>query len=509
MAIRAEKDLEVVFNAVQENDKLSLEQMVRSRGLDLNQLNKQGHSPLSLAVKRVFHEIVKSLLELGAHPNFPPGDRLPLLLALKAEHLGIFLSLLQFKANPNGPTEDGSLLGLAAKKRLTSYAKHLLVAGADPNRAIYSKYSFGPTTYTPLHAAIWADNDGLVEELIKFKADVNRPDSLGRPPLLAAIGGYKQNIAMHLISSGANMEGVAPGHYLSNTAQRWNAIDEAFKYNCSLEFFVFLVGRLPNFKEPSVLGNFLCDAAQNTSPRITKFLLDSGADPNFDSGKPKGTPLNCAANSDDIESAKLLVEAGADVNDAGDILRHKLGPVDKAINAFRVRVAVYLIECGAKIDPNTFYLHHAAAYGMLELARALLYVGVNPNTPDDRGRTPLTHAMKYGRKLVIQELLEAGADPRPGYLGFDLKTPRKLSAEKRAMLGRYSTIPPLSTLCIRAVKRANLPVPDWVPSFLLLFPIESQKAIDARQKAFAVQQKRGTKRVRKRAPAQRSSNKRR
>lgn len=54
-------------------------------------------------------------------------------------------------------------------------------------------------------------------------------------------------------------------------------------------------------------------------------------------------------------------------------------------------------------------LRHAATSGQLEVVDQLLREGLDPNSADERGRTPLMHAAFAGHFDVARRLLEAGA----------------------------------------------------------------------------------------------------
>jgi len=59
------------------------------------------------------------------------------------------------------------------------------------------------------------------------------------------------------------------------------------------------------------------------------------------------------------------------------------------------------------------------------VARRLLKQGVDPNTTDVIGRTPLHYAANYGNPTTVRILLDAGANPH--IRDFKGRTPRELA----------------------------------------------------------------------------------
>jgi ankyrin repeat protein len=193
-------------------------------------------------------------------------------------------------------------------------------------------------------------------------------------------------------------------------------------------------------------------AAAQQHPEVVRLLLEHGADvharstawrqfvmtccPSYN-GDPEGetwieyggfTPLLFAAREGDIDSAKLLLAAGANINETAPVGTSALVV---AAHSGRGAFAAFLLEKGA--DPNAAdagytALHAAVLRSDLELVKALLEHGANPNarlmkgTPERRshgdfafdkklvGETPFLLALEYGELGIARVLAASGAD---------------------------------------------------------------------------------------------------
>ena len=94
------------------------------------------------------------------------------------------------------------------------------------------------------------------------------------------------------------------------------------------------------------------------------------------------------------------------------------GEVPKEVgrDAQRAEVTRYLIESGADVNHRSRRrrdtgLHHAARYGLVETARVLLDLGVDPDVKAKDGATALLRAARLGYRDVYELLLERGAAP--------------------------------------------------------------------------------------------------
>ena len=147
---------------------------------------------------------------------------------------------------------------------------------------------------------------------------------------------------------------------------------------------------------------------------------------------PYSTPLSEAVMAQNVDEARKLLDAGAEPND-NDSLYH-------AMEAESPELMVLLLERGARLetegnalarlldfekpgwlkaalgfvaDPKALppVLGHALRRGRsAEIFQILLDFGIDPNAPDQMGKTPYQSATRLGRTDVTALLENAGAD---------------------------------------------------------------------------------------------------
>jgi ankyrin repeat protein len=143
------------------------------------------------------------------------------------------------------------------------------------------------------------------------------------------------------------------------------------------------------------------------------------------------TPLLFAARQGDIESGRILLAAGAKVDDLAPIGATALVV---AAHSGQGAFAAMLLEKGADANASGAgytALHAAVLRGDLDLVKALLARGANPNaaivkgTPSRyyskdwalnasalTGATPLWQAARYGDVPIMKALVAGGANPK-------------------------------------------------------------------------------------------------
>lgn len=154
------------------------------------------------------------------------------------------------------------------------------------------------------------------------------------------------------------------------------------------------------------LSNVACSSASDLAKLETaRIFLDSGAEPNDKSEYP---PLACAAMHNHMVLLELLLAAGADPNqpegllvNAGShreivfrLLRAGANPLARSSNKWRGEGRTLF---------HTFRLETPADVGWL------VSLGLDINTADRAGVTPLDIAAGYANEAVLESMIHAGA----------------------------------------------------------------------------------------------------
>ena len=187
----------------------------------VNVTNEFGSAPLAEAVKLADARMVKTLLDAGAEPEAPnPDGETALMLAINTGELPILEMLIKAGANVNTIEkfhhQTPLMWAAAAPQNAGEMVKLLLAKGADVKpRALYSDWDSQITSepraqYRPtggLTALLYAARDGCfdcVDELISAGADPNIPTPEAVTPLMIALDNDHNDVAKLLLDRGAN-----------------------------------------------------------------------------------------------------------------------------------------------------------------------------------------------------------------------------------------------------------------------------------------------------------------
>jgi uncharacterized protein len=125
--------------------------------------------------------------------------------------------------------------------------------------------------------------------------------------------------------------------------------------------------------------------------RLTKFLLEQGADPNQSDPETGETPLHSALSKTDRLVYDLVLQV---------LLSYGANP--NVATKYGVETGAFMRDCRTKAEAP---LHRAAAFGGEETIQTLLNAGAQIDAKDGNGETPLSWASWYGRPTPILRLL--------------------------------------------------------------------------------------------------------
>ncbi|KAL2830861.1 ankyrin repeat-containing domain protein [Aspergillus cavernicola] len=215
------------------------------------------------------------------------------------------------------------------------------------------------------------NNASAISEAAKRGVGSDIPDAgwgWGRTPLSIAAERGRVGVMKLLLAHGADTASLDHEGRTSLDWAVWRGSDKAA---------YLLLRRGSQWRDGyrPLLGN----AAIGGLSRVTQFLLDNQVDPDF-ADEYGRTPLMIAAKNDHFRIVAMLLQTErVDINAR---IRSGWTPLSKAAA-------------------------HADDEGILSI---LLDAGADVDTKDDRGRTPLFHAV-YNRLYIYKFLLLRGADP--------------------------------------------------------------------------------------------------
>jgi len=364
---------------------------------------------------RFFRVAASLLVALSAARIAPAGQAGPLVEAIQARNQQAVHLLIEKHANVNAREADGTApLHRAARVDDLGLVQLLLRSGADVN--VSNRYGV-----TPLMLAATNGSQPVVEALLKAGADANAALPEGETVLMTAARTGNPAVLQALIARGASVN--APENWLGETALMWAAAEN-------------------HADAVRVLAEHGADLNVQSSP--TKYARPVGGQTLL----PRGgfTALMYAARQNSIEAARVLIAAGADL-DRGEA-DGETALILSIINAHH-DLAAMLIESGADpsraditgmgplyaaVDINTLQFMHgrppskpSGKLTAVDVVKLLVEYGGDVDAPLKtvilqrhnsagnryltEGTTPLMRAAKSGDVVLMQILLNAGANP--------------------------------------------------------------------------------------------------
>lgn len=390
---------------------------------EINSQNRNGDTPLSLAVQRNIQRAGEFLLnrdaDIFATNN---NDYSPLRYVLESSNSSSNW-LLNSKVIQATDGSGNTPIHYAAEWELVSAINLLSEKGADTN----ARNANGET---PIYNGVKIDSPAVIEALVAKGAQFNIRDNLGNTPIHACIRWDSLNALKKLFVLGANLnaQNIAGKSPLAEAARTGktqlatllidhganiNASDETGKTvlmdaiqsgNTELIALLLNKGASPLLQEMNGRNAFH-EAAILGDPQVLRLVRMAGGDP-LSRDKDGNTPLSLVFNKGESAINEVL---GANLN-----LSDSYGnsPIHVAVNS-GVQPAIMDVLLAKKYPVNrrnssgSTPITLAAAQGNLPLAAILLQYGADPFISDNTGECAVSLALKGNQEILDQLVKQA------------------------------------------------------------------------------------------------------
>jgi len=264
--------------------------------------------------------------------------------------------------------------------------------------------------YTALDlATLWGTLDSVKRLLQVPGIDVNAGSNFSSNPAFNAAQNGNLQMLRLLVDSGADLDNRG-GKKVDNVQETILIIGVS---SGSVPVVKYLLSKGVNIEERGIysytpLGN----AVWYGYNEIVKILVEAGADSNQLQDNDEWTMLMLALYRNNTDIVPYLISLGIDVNAV-----NKNGWTALYYSAIYSgkEEAEALISAGAFIDArngeyNRTSLHEAVLQNNTDVALYLISKGADVNLKDSENFTPVYAAVNVGDRLLLEALVEAGAD---------------------------------------------------------------------------------------------------
>jgi ankyrin repeat protein len=388
-----------------ENGNAAMVELLLGAGVDPNAANPGGETALMTAARVGNLEIVKLLLDRGAAVNAKESVRgqTALMWAVMENHADVVKMLLARGAEINSQTNVEIPEGTSGKPEAKSGDIGAHGPGFYRGRAVPSP-SGG---LTALHFAVRDGNLALAQILLEAGADIERPSGNGTRPLLVAIINNHIELALYLVSKGADVNAADDFH---KRTPLFAAVEMR-----NPDFTRDTASPVPDSRDPMELIKALLDRGANPNAQVntTPFRGFYQVSANWVSFDGQTAFIRAALNGD-ITLMRLLLEHGADPNiqtyDGTTALMAAAG-LNWVVSQTYSRsdqeyldAAMLCLEKGADVNAvnkqGLRAIHGATNRGFDKMVQLLADHGAQLDVKDSQGRTPMTYA--EGVFLAVQ-----------------------------------------------------------------------------------------------------------
>lgn len=423
------------LNAAIQNGHIDIAILLTERGANCKSLNKDGISPLMVAVEMDEEEIVNYLLEKIADTDISE-------MFIRASRFNSVkvLTLLSNRVDIKGKVGSKALI-MAATFGHKQALEFLLNNGASPSAK--DKIGIGILTY----AANFGNRD-VVEFLLQEGFKIDEIDDEGKTALMHVISSSeidlskKKEMIQFLLDNGANINHMNIRDetvliyallsskidiedkkeitcFLAEEAKSRGVENIEYKTSEGEVITVNFISYITPKKETALMHVTVNNRIKNLHKKeLVKLLLKLGVD--IVSKDEGATTIINVVKYGNLEMLKFLLSNDKRFNIIEDrdskgrtALMHLVG-IEDLDELERLNKIKFLLECGVRVDDldekGSTALAHAAYFGRsLGTLKCLLDAGANVNGIVE-GEAPLIKAVRFGNIGGVKFLLDAGAN---------------------------------------------------------------------------------------------------
>lgn len=364
------------------------------QGVDVNQPDEEGETPLFHASTLGSAFMVRRLLDSGANAQCAAGTVTPLHISAEKNDTLISVYLLDAGADANALNPKGKCaLFWASNNGNIELVRKLLGKGAQVNNAALS-------AIFPLHAAAARGHVEIVEILLDAGAEINAPN-FDMTPVLVAISYQHEGVLDRLLARGAAANPRLGDDFALHFATR--------KGSRKIVTLLLDAGVAVDTMSTKGYTALHIAAAQGNEDLIDRLLARS-ASVNFKS--PSGfTALHEASLAGHIVVVKQLLFAGADI---ASTTRTGFTALHAATEKGFLDVVKLLLSWNADLDPSdtaSSLSNVAAREANEKVVKRLVDNRINVNAQSTKKWTPLLCACHQKNLALVELLLKYGAKP--------------------------------------------------------------------------------------------------
>lgn len=399
----SEKDMfgdTVLHVATMADVKTDILQLLVSHGAPVNERNKQGVTPFSLAIEKNNMPHVVFYARAGGDINAEDMEgNTPLTRALESPSIEMLQTLITPQNVLSKDSSGNTPLHIAILKDAPfEYIQYLVESGADVN----ARNKNGDSV---LYLAVKKNSRSVGELLLSKNADIFATNTDNFSPLRIALaqGGEVQDWL--ITSQTLNMTdgaGNTPLHY----AAEWNLEDA----------LLGLIQKGANINAVNSNGeSALFAAVKADSTKIINILVENGIVTDTRSNLTRdhlgNTPLHYAVKWNSLNAARSVISLGFDVN--AQNLSGKTALSDTCRSG-KKEMAELLISCGANVNASDVsgrsILIDSIQAGNEEMIALLLANGANPQMQEMNGRNAYHEAALSANLNIIELIRNAGGN---------------------------------------------------------------------------------------------------